>query len=159
MSEDDFITKREIAHAGVGGVICLFAMFIASGLIDIGLERLLVYLGILGVTLFEPYVIAKAAIVFATVYLVGGFLGGLYTGYATEKGLKITLLITGGIGYIGFLLLLLLFGGLNLSHINYLERVVLPLLGNVIGAYLGGYTTGMPSEEPEEEEGKIRLEL
>jgi len=156
---DYSVIKKEILHSAIGGGICFISMvFLTSFIryINIQLEQLLVTLGILGVTAFEPYAIARAAIVFAPIYLLCGFLAGLYTGYLTEE-LKITLPITGGIGFIGFIVLLFFYGGLNLN--NYLEFVVLPLLGNIVGAYLGGYTVIWPGEEEEEEEEGIRLEL
>jgi len=158
MSADDGVTRREITHVLIGGGICLFATLSLFGIIDIALEQILMHFGILGVIIFDSFVTARTAIAFALVYLVSGFIGGLYTGYFTEKGLNITLPITGAIGFIGFLLLLFFSGGsFSLSKV-YFERIVLPLLGSITGAYLGGYTIRRPSEETEEE-GEITLEL
>jgi len=148
---DYAVTKKDILHSAIGGGICLLGMIFLSSLMDVALQRILISLGVLGVVAFESFAIAKAAIVFALVYLISGFLGGLYTGYYTEGELKITLPITGGIGFSGFLLLLFFYGKLN-SNINYLEMIILPILGNIIGAYLGGYTISWPGEIEEEEE-------
>jgi len=152
------VTKKDILHSAIGGGLSFLAMVFLSSLMNIALQRILMSLGILGVTVFEPFAIAKAAIIFALVYLICGFLGGLYTGYYAERGLKITLPITGGIGFFAFLLLLFFYGKLN-SDINYLEMIILPFLGNVIGAYLGGYTVNWPSETEEEEEAEEEFTL
>jgi len=160
MDTDSTITTQEIVHVIVGGAICLSTMFTLFGLIGFLLEQILMRFNMLGVVVFESFTIARTIISFASVYLISGFLGGLYTGYFTQRGLKATLPITGIIGFVGFSLLLFFSGGsLDFSE-NFLERLILPISGSIIGAYLGGYTINWPSEEEEtEEEGKIRLEL
>jgi len=155
---NSIVSKKEILHSAAGGGICFLGMVFLYSIVNIMLQRLLMALGILSVSIFESFAIARAAIIFALAYLTCGFMGGLYTGHYTEK-LKITLPITAGIGFIGFLLLLFFNGRLN-SDINYLEMLVLPLLGNFIGAYLGGYTISWPSKSEEElEEEGITLDL
>jgi len=158
------LTKKDILHSAIGGGICFLGMVFLSSIMNIALQRILMTLGILTVTVFEPFAIAKTAIAFALVYLTSGFLGGLYTGYSTEKDIKIAALITGVIGFVGFILLLFLYGRLNLNMkgTDYLDFLILPLMGNIIGAFLGGYTIIWPSRSEEieeaEEEG-ISLEL
>jgi len=155
---DISITKNEILHSAIGGGICLIGTLFLSSLVNVAIQRTLIFFGILSVIAFEPFHIARAAISFALVYLTCGFLGGLYTGHYTEK-LRITLSITGGIGFVGFLLLTFFYGGSNLNT-NYLETIILPFFGNIIGAYLGGYTTGWPAESEEMEElGEERITL
>jgi len=158
MNKDNILTKQEIIHVIAGGGICLTVMITLFGVMGMALEQMLVNFGILGVIIFDSFTIARIAITFALVYLVSGFLAGLYMGYFTEKGLKVTLPITGIIGSIGFVVLLFFSsGGFNVSKL-YLERIVFPCLGSIIGTYLGGYTLRRPSEETYEKE-EITLEL
>jgi len=157
---DDAPTKKDILHSVVGGFICFLITIVLFSFMDIILKQILISLGVSGVVAFTTFAIAKAAIVFALVYLVCGFIGGLYTGYFVEKGLRITLLITGGVGFVSFLVLLYFFGRVTLNiGYYYLEMIILPLLGNIIGAYLGGYTISWQSEGEEVEEEGIRLDL
>ena len=154
----DAVTRMDIVHSAVGGGICFLGTILLSSLVNILIQRILIALGILTVTVFENFVIAKAAISFALIYLICGFLGGLYTGYFVENNLKILLPLTGGIGFTGFTVVLIFYGGLDLT-VNFLEMIILPLLGDIIGAYLGGYTISWPSEGEEEVDEEISLNL
>lgn len=152
------LTKKDILHSALGGGICFLGTLFLSSLVNLLIQRMLMALGILTVSVFENFVIAKSAMAFALIYLISGFLGGLYTGYSVENNMKITLSITGGIGFIGFMVMLIFYGELNLN-MNYFEMIILPLLGDLIGAYLGGYTIRWPSESEEEvEEISLNLE-
>jgi len=137
---NDLPTKRDIANSLVGGTLCFLSAVFLSSFVDLLLEQILLYFGISGVTAFESFSIAKAIIFFALVHLICGFISGLYTGYVTEKGVKITLFITGQIGFIGFFIYMTLLSKIYFVSHYYLEVISLPLLGNILGAYLGGYT-------------------
>lgn len=158
-------SRNEIMHTAIGGGICFLLMFVLTSIINIiefGFYQILKYFGILGIVIFESYSIIRLAMILVPVYFISGFAGGLYTGYFAEReDINIKLTITGSIGFIGFLLLVLIFGNLNLLTSKYLEMLVLPVLGNIVGAYLGGYTIKKPSEGGEEVEKlsfKVHLE-
>jgi hypothetical protein len=146
------LEKRDFMHIAIGGAICFFVMFLLSGFAYPGLEQTLIYFGVIGVVIFEEsYTFAVAIFLFGVIYLTAGFCGGLYTGYNIEENLKTVLVIPGIIGFAAFTFLLYLSGNLVPSTTSLISNVFLPLLGNVIGSYLGGYAMNWPSEEEEED--------
>jgi len=162
---DIALSRNEIMHAAIGGGICFLMLLILTsitGFLELALYQVLQFFGILGIVVFESYAMVRLSMIFVPIYFISGFLGGLYTGHFTEKeAMNIKLLITGGIGSIGFLLLVVFFGNLSLLSSLYLELLVFPILGSIGGAYLGGYTVKKPGESDEEVESlsfKVHLE-
>jgi len=152
--------KSVLIHAVIGGVICFIVVFLISSMASPILLQILVFLGITGVMTYQDqFLLAAGLILFGTVYLVGGFCGGLYTGYQVQENLKVTLIIPGLIGFIIYIVITYFFGQIDLSIIGMIYGFFLPLLGNLVGAYLGGYAMNWPSEEEKEEAGKLTLEL
>jgi len=159
-SQLDLPDKWSFIHAAIGGAICFLVTILISDLIQVGLQQILINSGCFGVVSFEEFAIARDIIMFGVVYLSSGFCGGLYTGYQTDENLRIVLLIPGVIGFIAVIILTYFLGYLNLSNMNFIiKSVILPLIGNVIGAYLGGYTMNWPSEEDVPEVEKLTLDL
>lgn len=158
----DLPEKMDFFHSALGGGICFLFIFFLANIATAALERLLIFFGVVGVTVFEePFTIAKSILLFGIVYLPGGFCGGLYTGYQVEENLKTILAIPGIIGFSALTFSMHFLGYLNLSNMYSVIEVFLSLLGNLIGAYLGGYTMNWPSgeEESSEEIEKLRTDL
>ena len=146
---NDLPTKRDIVYSIAGGTLCFFSSIFLFGSADLLLTQILHYFGISGIMAFKSFYLAKAMIFFALVYLICGFIGGLYTGYKTKSGIKITLFITGQIGFIGFFIFMTFLLNNNIYFVDYyyLEVILLPILGNLLGAYLGGYMIRWRSKE------------
>jgi len=158
----DLSEKMDFIHAALGGGICFFVMFLLSDLAQVALERLLIFFGVVGVVVFEQqFLLARLVIMFGVVYLTSGFCGGLYTGYNVKENLKIIFAIPGIIGFIGLTILTYFLGYVDLSTIDFTSEIFLPLLGSMLGAYLGGYTMNWPSEgeETSEEIEKLTVDL
>jgi len=120
----------------------------------------LLYFGLIGVMTFqEQFVLALGILSFGAVYLLGGFLGGLYAGYQIEENLRIALAIPGIIGFTVYTASMYFLGATDFSNIDLLNRVFLPLVGNVAGAYLGGYAMNWPSEEEGESSEKFSVDI
>ncbi len=153
--------KWSLIHAAIGGGICFIVMFIVSDLAQGVMERILIYFGVIGVIVFqEQFALARIIILFGAVYLPSGFFGGLYTGYKVEEGLKTILAAPGVIGFSILTILTYFLGQFDPSSPDFAYRLILPLLGNIIGSYLGGYAMNWPSEEEETEEvGKLTLDV
>jgi len=160
---DESKTLREriwsIIHIIIGGGLSFFVIFVLSAVAQTGVETLVSSMGSAGVLIFDQAVSAFYIIMFGIVYLPSGFCGGLYTGYKTEEDLKIALAVTGIIGFVILTILSFYSGSVNLSSIQLVNQVLVPLSGMVIGAYLGGYTISWETEEEPEEEFKIRLDI
>ena len=143
---------RENTPIIFGGMICfLMAFFLLSGSPPIWLfiiYKLLQAVGAYGLLAFYKEV-EPALILFmiAIVYLPSGFLGGLYTGYKTKENLKIVLLYPSLIGFAILLILQLYFGVLDLSSPNLGRDILVPLVGSIVGSYLGGYAVNWEKEE------------
>jgi hypothetical protein len=131
------LEKMQIVHLVIGGVICLFTTLLLFDLAQNVLLQILMNLGFVGVMVYNESQIATAAFRFGIAYLVGGFIGGLYTGYQIYD-FKVILLISTIISTFGFALLLLLLANYPLN-VNFIGLVMLQLLGNTFGLYLGGY--------------------
>lgn len=146
---------REYAPIIFGGLICFFiSFFLLSGSPPIWIYiiyKLLQTVGAYGLLAFYKEV-EPALILFlvAIVYLPSGFLGGLYTGYKIKENLRIVLLYPSLIGFAILLILQLYFGVLDLSSPNLARDILVPLVGSIVGSYLGGYTVNWETEEEEE---------
>ncbi len=155
------IEKWDLIYALIGGGLGFIVVWVTSVLIfdpnGIGaVYWSLASLGILGIISFqEQFALASAIMQFGIVHLLGGFCGGLYTGYKVEKKLKFLLIIP---GIATFLISFLIFiastyfqgGAVNLSTTNLLGTVILPITGNLTGSYLGGYAINWPTKEETE---------
>ena len=145
---------REYAPIIFGGLISFFmAFFLLSGSPPIWIYiiyKLLQTVGAYGLLAFYKEV-EPALILFlvAIVYLPSGFLGGLYTGYKIRENLRIVLLYPSLIGFAILLILQLYFGVLDLSSPNLARDILVPLVGSIVGSYLGGYTMNWKTEEEE----------
>jgi len=149
-----------LIHILIGGALCFFALYILSALVQRGIETLMVNFGVLGAMIFDQTMNAIYIMMFGIVHLPSGFCGGLYTGYKTKENLKIALALPGIIGFVAMILLRYFYGYFDLSNIDWTKDILMPLVGNTIGAYLGGYTLNWPTEEESAEEGeKITLYL
>ncbi|RLI12814.1 hypothetical protein DRO35_02080 [Candidatus Bathyarchaeota archaeon] len=143
---NDLPTKKDIINSLIGGALCFLSAIFLSSFVDILLGQILQYFGISGVIIFRSFYIAKAIIFFALVHLICGFIGGVYTGYTVKSRIKIAYFITGQLGFIGFLVFTTFLSKVDFMS-YYFEVIVLPLLGNLLGAYLGGYTIHWKSKE------------
>ncbi len=147
---------RELVHIVIGGAICLFIIYILLSVSVV--ENLFMISGSLGILIFQETLNALEIITFGIVYLPSGFLGGIYTGYQISENLRIILLFPGMIGFVILTLLKYFSGNINPSDINLMGDILIPLLGSVIGSFLGGYTINWESEEEKTEEiREIRL--
>jgi len=137
----------DLLHIAFGGGICLAAMYFLISLVPAGIRILLFNIGYAGLLAFTEATNAMVLLMLGTVYLPSGFLGGLYTGYKINENIKIILLFPAMIGFAGLIALRFFTGYLNLSIINLQNEIFIPILGNVVGAYLGGYTMNWEMEE------------
>ena len=160
LSGFDLPGRSDLIHAAIGAGICFFVMFFFEFFAQRGFISSLLYFGLIGVMAFqEQFVLALAIFSFGTVYLLGGFLGGLYAGYQIEENLRVALAIPGIVGFIIYTVAMYLLGATDFSNIDLANRVLLPLVGNVAGAYLGGYAMNWPSEEEAESFEKLSLDV
>jgi len=136
-----------LVHIALGGMICLFTVYIFLSISPIGIRMLLFHLGWLGLLAFSEGTNAMLLLVLATAYLPSGFCGGLYTGYKIKENLRIIFVLPALIGLTGLIALRFFSGTFNLSYLNIQNEVLIPLLGNVVGAYLGVYTMNWRTEE------------
>ncbi len=148
-SEERKVSKGDILNSLLGGIICFFMMMVLPGIVDMLFRHLLIFLGIIGVMVFDSFKIAHAMIIFGTAYLICGFLGGLYTGYRIEARLNLFLFITASIGFTSFIILSYFLGRLTLPS-TYIDVIIPALAGSFIGVYLGGYTIIWPYRHEEE---------
>jgi hypothetical protein len=150
--------KIHIVHIIIGGTICLFTTFLLVDIAQTFLIQILVNLGIVGVMVYaDEFQIATMAFIFGLAFVVGGFLGGLYTGYQISENLRTVLLLPALISTFGFALILVLFAGYTVD-ISFTGLIVMQLLGNAAGSYLGGYTLNWAVKEEKTGE-KLTLEL
>ena len=145
---DDISSRfRELFPIILGALICLFSMFILLTVSQMIVQRLFLALGCAGLLVFEESTFALIVSLIAIVYLPSGFLGGFYVGHKMEENLRIALLFPSLIAFVILTVLRFYFGGLILSFERLGRDVLLPLLGNVAGSYLGGYTVIWGKEE------------
>jgi len=128
-----------LIHVSIGGVICLFVMYITLAVSSWGIKELLYYLNCLGLLVFSEAAGAISLFLFGVSYLPSGFFGGLYVGYRLKENLKIDLAFPGLIGVTVLVVLQFLSGNLNFLNLKFERDILIPLLGNVTGAYFGGY--------------------
>ena len=142
-NEGQKISWSDVLNSLIGGIICFFMMIILTYTMRTLFNLILVFLGIIGVTAFDLFRIAHAIIFFGIVYLICGFLGGLYTGYKVEARLNLFLFITASIGFTFYIMLLYYLGRLTIPNV-YIDVIIPALAGSFIGVYLGGYTIIWP---------------
>ena len=148
-NEGQKISWSDVLNSLIGGIICFFMMIILTYTMRTLFNLILLFLGIIGVTAFDLFKIAHAIIFFGIVYLICGFLGGLYTGYKVEARLNLFLFITASIGFTSFIILSYFLGRLTLPS-TYIDVIIPALAGSFIGVYLGGYTIIWPYRHKEE---------
>ena len=136
-----------LLHIALGGAICFLAIVVLRSLMYVAVLMLLFNFNCLGLLSFENGRNAIILFMLGTVYLPSGFSGGLYVAYKIKKNPKINLLIPAIIGTIIFAVLQFFTVYKSLSSFNFQNEVIIPLIGNVIGAYLGGYTLNWKTEE------------
>ena len=150
LPEFDMSGKRGFIHAAIGGGICFLIMLLTMDIAQAGLQQILVFFGSIGVTIFQQeYALAAGIILLGIVYLPAGFIGGLYTGYQTDENPKILLGITGVLAFVILVIIFYFFGLFSTPNVDYINRILLPFVGNIAGAYLGGYAMNWPGEEEE----------
>lgn len=155
-SEVDY---RKIAlNSLIGGTILFGAVIFFDMILFSVTNWIYVSMGIMGLSAYDETATAYYIIKLGTVYLTGGFLGGLYAGYKIKESLKITMAFP---AIIGSLLLLLVvaaqfsFGYRSLLELDFLwliRNIIVPLLISLFGSYLGGYTVNWEVEEKPKEE-------
>jgi hypothetical protein len=155
LAKSDLPEKWDLVHAAIGGGICFIILLLGSDFAQGIHEQVLVFFNIIGVMFYqEQYGLARSIIMFGSLYLLSGFCGGIYAGYKVENGLSVILAIPGLIGFTTLALLSFFLGQFDVSGLNILNLFLIPLLGDVIGSYLGGYAISWPSREEKEETAK-----
>ncbi len=146
-----------IIHLLIGGGICFFIILAFDGLIWMAVEWTLKTSNLLGAFVFEEAQNGYYIIRLGALYLVSGFLSGLYTGYQIKEKLKINMIFPSITGF-AFLMAFRYFSGyLGISNVEvFLRAILMPLIVTTSGVYLGGYTLNWHIEEESEEE-KITL--
>jgi len=133
------IERMDLVHTAIGGAICFGITVLVLDIVYNGLPYLLYSMNMAGVTFFtENYVIARAFFIFGLVYLTSGFCGGVYTGYNVYANLKMLLVVPAMISTIGYILLMMFVANYPITS-EFISMVVLQLVGNTIGSFLGGY--------------------
>jgi len=145
--EIGFLKPIILINAALGGAISLLLMHVLPGVSFLGLQMLLFRLGYLSLWFFSESVDAIGLLMLAMAYLPAGFVGGLFTGYRIKENLRFVLLIPGLIGFVGLIVVRYVTGNMNLQSLNVQLEILVPLLGSVIGAYLGGYTLNWEMKE------------
>jgi hypothetical protein len=148
-SENESLKRMDWVHIAVGGGICFAITILVINPAQSFFQQVLFTIGMAGVSLFvDYYQIARGLFLLGLVYLPGGFGGGLYTGYNVYVNLKRILFIPAVIGTVGFFLLVTVFGDQPITF-EFVGLMLLQLIGNAVGSYLGGYAInwGYPHEE------------
>jgi len=159
-SKLDLPVIKILLHVVIGGAICLLLTNLIYAFLQTSIESVLINYGNIGVLVFDEAVNAVQIFAFGLAYLPSCFVGGLYTGYKIKKNLRIVLVLPGIIGFALSTLFGFLSGGLNLTSTNFARNIVVPLMGSVIGSYLGGYTMNWPlKKEGVEEAEQTELNL
>ena len=155
----DEILREKIIHTLAGGGISFLSIFFTESIFWLLMDYMLRTLGIYGVLAYQEGQEAFFLIKLGSVYLLSGFLGGLYVGYKIKEGLETLMIFPAIICFLGVVVLQFLTGMAfpTANFTDYFIRViVIPLFVLIIGSYLGGYTLNWHVEEKPEEE---RIEL
>ncbi len=146
-------------HLALGGGICFFTMYVLVSVSTMGLRLILHYFNSLGLLAFTESMNATSLFILGTAYIPSGFFGGLYTGYKIKENLRITFLFPALIGSAGLVILRFLSGYTSFSILNLQQEFLIPILGNVVGSYLGGYAMNWEIEEIEKTTGTIEFDM
>lgn len=150
---------RSLLHIAIGGGISFGATYFLLSIVPVGVRLLLFSLGYVGLLAFTEAGSAMSLFTFGTVFLPSGFFGGLYTGSKIKENLRIILVFPALIGFIGLIALRYFTGYINLSAIDPQNDFLIPILGNVVGSYLGGYAVNWEFEETARPSETIELDL
>lgn len=135
-----------LIHIILGGVICLLAMYTSTSILPRLVRVILYSLGCYGLMSFQEITNAMLLLMFGAAYLPSGFIGGLYTGHRIKENLRIILLFPALIGFAGMIALHSSIEGVNISNLDLQREIIIPLIGDIIGTYLGGYTMNWEEE-------------
>ena len=145
----DLSKLGESAPIILGGIICFFTAFSLLAMSQWIIHKTLFTFGCMGLLAFEETVPAIVMSLLVLVYLPSGFFAGLYTGYKIKENLRVILIYPPLIGFAALMILRIYLGGLDLSLEGIGRDALIPLVGNVVGSYLGGYTMNWEMEEEE----------
>ncbi len=140
-------------HIVIGGAICFLAINVFLSTSQVAIRFLLFRFNCLGLLVFSEVTTALSILMLATAYLPSGFCGGLYTGYKIKENLRIILIFPALIGFAGLLILRIPSGYGDLSNLNIVGEIFMPLSASIAGSYVGGYTIS-PKEEKTDPEKK-----
>jgi len=155
----DEILREKIIHTLAGGGISFISIFFTESIFWLLMDYILRTLGIYGVLAYQEGQEAFFLIGLGSVYLLSGFLGGLYVGYKIKEGLKTLMVFPAIICLLGMVVLQFLTGTtFPIANFTdyFIRAIVIPLSVLITGSYLGGYTLNWHVEEKPEEE---RIEL
>lgn len=139
---------RESVPIILGGAIYFLTAFTLLSMWQWIIYALFRTFGIFGLlTFIEEIRPALVLFMIAIIHLPSGFLGGLYAGYKMKENLRIILIYPSVIGVTALAILQIAFGAIDLSLEGLGREVFLPLLGSILGSYLGGYTMNWETEE------------
>jgi hypothetical protein len=148
-SEHESPRRMDLVHIAVGGGICFAITILIINPAQSFFQQTLFAIGMAGVSLFvDYYQVARDLFLLGLVYLPGGFGAGLYTGYNVYVDLNRILLIPAVIGTAGFIILVTIFGNQPVTS-EFVGLMLVQLIGNAVGSYLGGYAINWiyPREE------------
>jgi len=145
---------RDLLHITLGSLICFLVTFLILmfGIFWSVISSILIRLNCVGLLAFnEVNDYAIPLLQFVIAYLPSGFCGGLYTGSKIKENLRMVLtllplialaILTASI----FIQFQITYG--MIPSVN-VQSILLPLIGYVIGSYLGGYSMNWEIEEGE----------
>ncbi|OYT46295.1 hypothetical protein B6U84_00715 [Candidatus Bathyarchaeota archaeon ex4484_40] len=153
-----------LKYVALGGLISSLIAFVLRIILLGAIYMILKNFDCLGVRVYGEALLATTLIMIGGTYIPGGFIGGLYVGYKVkDEKLRILLLFSALLGCTVLLALMFFFLGYRVTYYLEMERelrisVFLPLLGVLVGTYLGGYSVNWGKEEEKISEGKLVLE-
>ncbi|RJS79863.1 helix-hairpin-helix domain-containing protein [Candidatus Bathyarchaeota archaeon] len=163
---------RLALHIALGSTIYFLTALLLRTFLFRGLYILFEYFNCVGVGAFNEALLAITLITLGAVYIPSGFCGGLYTGHKVKENLKVILIFPAIVGSVILLIILNVFFGYIITYQSWIEYevnipVFMPVLGSMVGTYLGGYTMNWkrlmiergakPLELPEEIEETLEL--
>jgi len=145
----DFSKYSRAINIALGGTICLLANNIFLSTSQVAIRVLFLRFDCLGLLIFSEVRTAISLFILGTVYLTSGFCCGLYIGFKIKETLRIVAAFPALIGFGGSLILRVSPGNADFSILNIVEEILMPLLANIAGSYLGGYTVANSQQEVE----------
>jgi hypothetical protein len=142
----------KFVHILLGGAIGFFLIYMIMNFSLIIFDRGLDYFNALGIQIFNETRYALLLFMFGLSYLPGGFLGGIYTSYQLrdflekKSELKYYLILPGVIAFLILIVVRFVFGYLDFTTLLIPDDIIVPLIGSLIGVYLGGFSLNWPDE-------------